>query len=536
MAYMKDSSGRRLDSFKVMGSNDMGTPVSLPTTPVARDVDSTYNVNNAFLIPTTVNKKTRVRRARINVVTAGGDISVGAYDAALNRKCTTGAIGNGPGGFVLEVALPPTDLDPGLAYVAMSTSSSTASFSSHSTYGQQVGALLKPTGHPLPTSITGAQLQTKVPLVTLHPDDPTPLAGNAYDRTDMGVYVIAKNPTGGKLYGFSATTGNWSTSTDGVTWTDQGRQPETDFGSKAVSIVFSGTSWWVTALDGKLWRGTVDTFNAWTNVTPATPANTIGRYLNAAHNGTVLFYSNYGLIGKYSTPGDPSGAYVYKSTDGGITWTTSLSIPAARHVHCVRVDPTDANKIHVNVGDQGAWGGFGYYYSPDAGVTWYQGASGNATTGAAPSNRYGIDICCPPGVSGTPGRIFMEGDGNAQPHVFQFYRANLGSGMYNAKIDATVWFDDAPIDGGASWKGSTRGLFSTSEGNLFFITTGEGGGIGTRYGVWMARGPWYTSPVLLEEHSAPWDFPTYNYGQTFEIGPYLLNTRYRMTRPKFAGQ
>jgi hypothetical protein len=108
--------------------------------------------------------------------------------------------------------------------------------------------------------------------------------------------------------------------------------------------------------------------------------------------------------------------------------------------------------------------------------------------------------------------------------------------MYNAKIDATVWFDDAPIDGGASWKGSTRGLFSTSEGNLFFITTGEGGGIGTRYGVWMARGPWYTSPVLLEEHSAPWDFPTYNYGQTFEIGPYLLNTRYRMTRPKFAGQ
>jgi hypothetical protein len=144
-------------------------------------------------------------------------------------------------------------------------------------YGRQVGALLKTTAHPLPTSITGATLQDKVPIVTLHPDDPTPLAGNAYDRTDMGVYVIAKNPTGGKLYGFSATNGNWMTSTDGITWTDQGRQPETDFGSKAVSIVFSGSSWWVTALDGKLWSGTVDTFNAWTNVTPAEmPANTIG--------------------------------------------------------------------------------------------------------------------------------------------------------------------------------------------------------------------------------------------------------------------
>jgi hypothetical protein len=161
MAYMKDSSGRRLDSFKVLGASDVGTPASFPSTPVARDVDSTFNVNNTFLITTTVNKKTRVRRARINVVPAGGDISVGAYDSALNRKCSTGAIGNGPGGFPLEVALPPTDLDPGMAYIAMSTSSGTASFSAHSTFGQQVGALLKTTAHPLPTSITGATLQTK---------------------------------------------------------------------------------------------------------------------------------------------------------------------------------------------------------------------------------------------------------------------------------------------------------------------------------------------------------------------------------------
>ena len=52
----------------------------------------------------------------------------------------------------------------------------------------------------------------------------------------------------------------------------------------------------------------------------------------------------------------------------------------------------------------------------------------------------------------------------------------------------------------------------------------------------MAKGPWFTSPILLEATTAPWDFPTYNYGITYEVGPKLVNTRYRMTRPKFAGQ
>ncbi|GAA1267402.1 hypothetical protein GCM10009589_20650 [Arthrobacter pascens] len=519
-------------------SAQVGTPQSLPVAPIARDTDSSFGVNTAILAPTTVIKTIRARRARIHVVTAGGDVSVGAYDAALNRVVCSGAVGNGPGNFPAEIALPPTDLQQGLAYVAFSTSLSSSTFASHSTYGQQIGALMVGDSHPLPTALTGLGLQTKIPLVTLHPDDPTPLVG-AYDRTDMGVYVIGKNPKTGRLYGYSATNGHWVTSDDAVTWTDKGRSPATDFGpdSTAISVVFNADLWWVTTLDGRLWKGTVDTFNSWINVTPpGMPAGSTGRYLNAAHNGSALFYSNYGLTGPYATPKNPSGAFVYKSTNNGMSWTTVLSLPAARHVHCVRVDPTDPNKIHVNVGDQGSWGGFGYYYSPDAGVTWHQAATGNPIPGRGSSNRYGIDICCTKSTPGTPSRIFMEGDGTAQPHVLQYYRANLGPGMHHAKIDPTIWFDDAPVDGGGSWKGSSRGMIGTSEGNLFFITTGEAGTIGTRYGIWMAKGPWYTTPVLLEETPAPWDFPVYNYGQTYEIGTYLINTRYRMTRPKFAGQ
>lgn len=514
-----------------------GIPFSVPSNAIPRDVDSTYSANIAILVPVTVNKKVKIKRARINVVIAGGGISIGAYDSNFNRIFTSGEVGNGPNGFPVEVAIPPTEIPPGLIYLAFSVSSATASFFSNSLYGKQVGALTKGGSHPLPSSLSGLALQDKVPVITLHPEDATPLAGNVYSRVDMGVWVIAKNPSTNILYGMDVNTANWVKTTDGVTWVDQGRSSEIDFNSKPVSIVFSGTTWWVTALDGKLWKGTVDTFNSWTDVTPpGMPTNTIGRYLNAAHNGTVLFYSNYGLAGKYNTPADPSGAFIYKSSDGGTTWATVLSVPAARHVHCVRVDPTDPLKIHVNIGDQGAWGGFGYYYSPDAGTTWYQAASGSATVGALPSNRYGIDICFPAGFSGTPGRIFMEGDGTAQPHVYQYFRANFGSTMYSAKIDPTIWFDDLPMDRGDSWKGSVRGLYAASEGNIFFISTGENGGIGTRYGIWLAKGPWFTSPVLLEELPSPWTFPTYNFGQTFEVGPYLLNTRYRMTRPKFAGQ
>lgn len=340
----------------------------------------------------------------------------------------------------------------------------------------------------------------------------------------MGVFVLGQ--VGSTLYGVDATSGEWKESTDhGVTWVGQGRNPSDDFGTDMVHELFEANGYRF-VVDGanpsKLWRTTAGSYTGWTDITPAgMPAATISRPSIAAHNGSALLIGNYGFY----TAGAYPGAYVWRSTDDGANWSLVINLPDStnRHVHAIRFDPADATKAFVTIGDDPP--GRGVYYSADSGATWTQGGT----------DRYGIDLAFPTTPAGYPERVYADGDGPYQPHVLAFWRAKLSTA--GSQPHPHIWYDQNGEDTGGTWMASVRGSIITAEGNLFYISTSEdSAAYGGRYGVWLAEGPLHVAPVLLEELDGSWDFPRVKFGKTFESGAYLLNTRYRMTRPKFVGQ
>ena len=334
------------------------------------------------------------------------------------------------------------------------------------------------------------------------PDSLTPCS---YSRTGLGVTVMGQK--GSRLYAVNGSTGHYVYSNDnGNTWTDTRVSPVV-VTPKARQLVFHGASQFAATEDGKIFRTAGDTWNNWQEVSvPIRPPGTTYRADDLTSNGTYLYYGNYN-----DTTNE--GGHVYRSADQGASWTEVLSVPNARHVHAVRADPTDSAHIFVNMGDD-HYAGLGL---------WYSSASGDPGTFVhLSSNCYGIDFAFPSGSS----LILMEGDGKNAPYILGYDRANLDT---PSSTQPLIWPPDA------SWKGTARSIFVTSEGNLFWISTGENGRAGTRDGVWMARGPTLSASstlVLLEEITGHGWF----YGKTYEAGPYLFNDGFRILRPKFRGQ
>ena len=62
------------------------------------------------------------------------------------------------------------------------------------------------------------------------------------------------------------------------------------------------------------------------------------------------------FVGVYTTGSYAANARIYKSTDGGSSWTSVYYDSAARHVHCVTVDPAN-NYVYASIGDVRVWNG-----------------------------------------------------------------------------------------------------------------------------------------------------------------------------------
>src|SRR5580765_8814374 len=79
-------------------------------------------------------------------------------------------------------------------------------------------------------------------------------------------------------------------------------------------------------------------------------------------------------------PGDPTTYYagmpeggVWKTTNGGVTWTPIFDSVGIASVGAVAVAPSDHAVVYVGTGNQSGWSfttGKGIYKSTDAGQTW----------------------------------------------------------------------------------------------------------------------------------------------------------------------
>ncbi len=132
------------------------------------------------------------------------------------------------------------------------------------------------------------------------------------------------------------------------------------------------------AAGGGVWK-TQDSGQTWHSLGDTLPAASIGALAIAPSNPKVIYVGTGEVASRYDISG---GNGVYKSTDGGATWT-SAGLVATRHVGAILVNPHNPDTVLV--------GALGHYFGPnhergvfrsgDGGKTWQQTLFIDADTG-----------------------------------------------------------------------------------------------------------------------------------------------------------
>ena len=183
----------------------------------------------------------------------------------------------------------------------------------------------------------------------------------------------------------------WKTTDGGVVWTPLfDAMPSPSIGAIAVApsnhnIVYVGTGHnllgngvYRSSDAGATWQhaGLDDTkFITALLVDPHDPDVVLAGVGAGGNFGSMVYYNN-----------NPSAARgVYRTTDGGRTWTHTLIVDPGASVIDLVADPTDPDVVFVSVG--GARGGrAAIYRSADNGVTWARVSGAGLAAGVASAN------------------------------------------------------------------------------------------------------------------------------------------------------
>ncbi|MDC8011581.1 WD40/YVTN/BNR-like repeat-containing protein [Tahibacter soli] len=147
------------------------------------------------------------------------------------------------------------------------------------------------------------------------------------------------------------------------------------------------------------------------------------------------------LYAATAPPYAPASAAVYRSTDGGATWTSRSAGIAGRSPRALLVDPNDAtgNTVYVAV-DGSTVNPGGVYRTTDGGATWNSHSLGLPVTAA-------MALALPPRASGEPARVLAgtpagvsllvsapDGDDDGVDDVIE---ASIGDGNFDGVPDAS---------------------------------------------------------------------------------------------------
>src|ERR1700674_3884020 len=134
------------------------------------------------------------------------------------------------------------------------------------------------------------------------------------------------------------------------------------------------------AVNGGVWK-TDDDGRTWRPIFDSQPTQSIGAIAVAAANPKIIYVaSGEGL----HRPDLSVGNGVYKSTDAGLTWT-HLSLDDAQQIPSIAVDPHDANRVYAAVlgHPYGPSAERGVYRSVDGGATWTKVLDRGENTGSS---------------------------------------------------------------------------------------------------------------------------------------------------------
>ena len=183
---------------------------------------------------------------------------------------------------------------------------------------------------------------------------------------------------------------------------------------------------------GGLWK-TTNHGTTWEPLFDDQPTASIGDVTLAPSNPNIVWVGTGEPQNRQSSPW---GNGVYKSMDGGNTWT-HMGLEETRHIARIVIHPTDPDVVYVAAVGH-LWGSNperGVFKSTDGGKTWAKSLYVDEHTGA-------IDLVMDPGDPETLFAAMYQ----RRRTGFGFNGGGPGSGIYRTN------------DGGASWQELTNGL------------------------------------------------------------------------------
>ncbi len=272
--------------------------------------------------------------------------------------------------------------------------------------------------------------------------------------TDRGLYYVA-----------AASGGVWRSRDGGLTWTPlTDDMPAAAIGSLVMdpndeSIIYAGTgeaNFANHSLYGLGVYKSTDGGNSWTILAEGTFAGRTFSKLIISHADSQTLYASImhagGFPARNAAKGHPlmdGPVGVFRSTDAGVTWTHLTNGLPAVAASDVAIDPVDADILYAAIGDIFGTPDNGVYKSIDGGDTWVKQAGGLPT--------------------GTVGRISLAVAPSRPQRVYA---------LITNPTDAT--------GGGAE----TMDLYKTDNGGGRWIPTNVGGLLQATYG-------WYLSTVAV---------------------------------------
>ncbi|HPF11331.1 MAG TPA: hypothetical protein PKW08_11255 [Flavobacteriaceae bacterium] len=206
-----------------------------------------------------------------------------------------------------------------------------------------------------------------------------------------------------------------------------GRVTAIDVVTENPDIMYVGTA------SGGLWK-TTGGGTKWTPVFTKEATASIGAVAIQQSNPSVIWVGT----GEGNPRNSLNGGYgIYKSLDGGRTWTC-MGLEKTRHIHRIIIDPTDPNTVYVGaIGSP--WGAHperGVFKTTDGGKTWTKILFVNNKTGVA-------DMVMDPS---NPNKLIVAmWEHQREPWFFK--SGGQGSGLYITHDGGETWQQRTEADG-----------------------------------------------------------------------------------------